>query len=75
LLETRTPEVEHLRGGFSPELLLYFGPGKRVFKKITFVNFDVLLRKKLFRLAAGVSFHPAVKVDFHGQSTSPFVSI
>jgi hypothetical protein len=65
LLEAGAPEIEHFRRRFSLEQLLYLCLRERVFEKVALVEFDVLLRKKLLRLAAGISFHPAVKIDFH----------
>ena len=70
LLEAGTLEVEHFAGRSPLEQLLNLGAGEGVFKKVAVVDFDVLLRKKLFRLAAGISFYPAVKIDFHGYIAS-----
>jgi hypothetical protein len=72
LFEAGTLEVEHLRGQLPLEKLFYLSLCKGVFKKVTVVYFNIILRKKLLRLAAGISLHPAIKIDFHGYFTSIF---
>jgi len=54
---------------------MYLSPVKRIFKEITLVYFLTLLRKKLLRLTTGISFYPAIEINFHGYFTSLFVNV
>jgi hypothetical protein len=64
--EGRAPEAEHLRRRTFSKQLSNFTCVKRVFKKIPFMNFHVVLRKKLLRLTTGGSSWPAVETNVHG---------
>jgi len=63
LLEAWTSEIEHLGSCFPFQQCLYFSPAEWFFEEITLIYFYILLRKKLLRLATGISFHPAKEVN------------
>ena len=72
LLKAGAPEIKHLRSRFPLEKLLNLKLVKGIFKEIALVYFHFLLRKKLLRLPAGISFDPAIEINFHGCFTSVF---
>ena len=63
--EARTSEIKHLRSRLALEQILYFSSVKRIFEEIALFYFHVLLRKKLFRCAAGISLYPAIELNLH----------
>jgi len=71
VLKAGAAEVEHIRGRFALKQVLYFFAIERLFKEITLVDFASLVRKELFRLSAGVSLYPAIKIDLHFMTSSP----
>jgi len=52
------------------EKFFYLSPCESVFEKVTVVNINIILRKKLLRLAAGISLYPAIEINFHYYFTS-----
>ena len=69
--KTGTAKVEHLRSRFALKQVLYFCAIERILKEITLIDFDPLLRKKRLRFSAGISFHPAIKIDLHSAASFP----
>jgi hypothetical protein len=70
LLETGAAEAEHVVRLASLEQRPDLAGGEGIFKKITVVYINLLLREKLPRFPAGGSFVPAIKIYFHTKTVS-----
>jgi hypothetical protein len=62
-LEAGTSEIEHLGSGFALKQVNDLVSFKSVFEKITIIYLDILLRKKLLRLATGISLNPTIEIN------------
>ncbi len=63
--------IEHLAGRPSLEQFDYLLPTELVLEKIPVREFNFLLRKILFRFAAGISFGPTIKFNFPSHFSPP----
>ena len=70
MFKTGAPEVERLGRRSTLEKFFYLSPCESVFEKVTVVNINILFRKELLRLAAGISLYPAIEIYFHYYFTS-----
>ena len=61
--KARASEIEHLGSGLTPEQILDFILAERILEEITLVDWQVPLRKKLFRFTTGISFYPAIEIN------------
>lgn len=69
-LEAGTAEIEHIRSRLSLEQVFDFRAVERFLEEVAFVDFYPFLQEKLSRFSTRASRYPAVKIDFHGHSSS-----